>query len=157
MLDEEDIELDEEEELEEEEELDELDDEEEELDREEELEEEEELDELDKVDEVEEEKTKVSVKPKDKQENLRKQLEMIPTKGTSFYMANRFYYNEQNYDEAIKMYKAAMAEESDELILAKSLYYMSESYVKLKELSEAISVFEDLIGRLPGHYLAANA
>jgi tetratricopeptide (TPR) repeat protein len=72
-------------------------------------------------------------------------------------MANRFYYEEQNYDEAIKTYQAAIAEESDELIVAKSLYYMAESYVKLKKLSEAISVFEDLVGRLPGHYLVASA
>ncbi|MBM3239112.1 tetratricopeptide repeat protein [Candidatus Poribacteria bacterium] len=82
---------------------------------------------------------------------------MIPAKGTNFYMANRFYYEEQNYDEAIKMYQAAITEESDELIVAKSLYYMAESYIKLKKLSEAIAVFEDLAGRLPGHYLVASA
>jgi len=121
-----------------------------ELDEEEEQESDEEIE----FDEEQEESKEV---PKERQKNLRKQIEMIPTEGANFYMANRFYYEEQNYDEAIKMYKAVIAEKADESIVAKSLYYMAESYVKLKKLDEAIAVFEDLVKRLPNHYLTASA
>ena len=152
----EEIELDEEEEQESDEEI-ELDEEEEqESDEEFELDEEEEQ-EFDEEIEFDEEQEESKEEPKERQKNLRKQIEMIPTEGANFYMANRFYYEEQNYDEAIKMYKAVIAEKSDESIVAKSLYYMAESYVKLKKLDEAISVFEDLAKRLPNHYLASSA
>ncbi|MFQ6039867.1 MAG: tol-pal system YbgF family protein [Candidatus Poribacteria bacterium] len=107
--------------------------------------------------EAEDELEELEEAAKDRQDELRKQLEAIPTKGANFYMANSFYYESRDYEEAIKMYKAAIAEESDELIVAKSLYYMAESYVKLKKLSEAITAFENLAKRLPDHYLAASA
>jgi tetratricopeptide (TPR) repeat protein len=113
-------------------------------------------DEEEELEEFEEE-AETSVNPEARKEDLRKQLEAIPTKGANFYLANSFYYEARDYEEAIKMYKAAIAEESDELIVAKSLYYMAESYVKLKDLGEAIAVFEDLAERLPDHYLAASA
>ncbi|HIE25715.1 TPA: tetratricopeptide repeat protein [Candidatus Poribacteria bacterium] len=104
-----------------------------------------------------EEAPEISVNTEKRTDELRKQLEAIPTKGANFYMANSFYYEARDYEAAIKMYKAAIAEESDELIVAKSLYYMAESYVKLKELDDAIAVFEDLAKRLPDHYLASSA
>ena len=122
-----------------------------------ELDEEEKLDDVEEEQEKFEEETEISVKPKERQENLRKQLEMIPAEGANFYMANQCYYESRDYDEAIKMYEAAIAEEADELIIAKSLYYMAESHVKLKNLDEAISVFEDLVETLPDHYLASSA
>jgi pentatricopeptide repeat protein len=119
--------------------------------------------------EDEEEQEESKEESKDKQENLREQLDVIADGSANFYMANRFYYEVRDYEEAIKMYKAvideepieAADEEPDEeleaLIKAKSLYYMAESYVKLDQFDEAISVFEDLIEELPEHYLASSA
>ena len=114
--------------------------------------------ELDEEEYVEEEQEELlEEEPKEEQDELKKQREVLPTEGVNFYMANRLYYETQDYDEAIKMYQSAIDEESDELIVVKSLYYMAESYVKLQKLDEAISVFEHLVERLSDHYLAASA
>ena len=55
------------------------------------------------------------------------------------------------------MYDAALQEEDDESIVAKSLYWTGESYVKLNRIDEAINVFSELIEQFDDHHLSASA
>jgi len=120
--------------------------EEEELDEEEEEVDEEEEEEIPFIEEEEEEEV-------DEEEE---EAEEFPSELTSFYLANKYYY-EGDYANAISMYNAAIKEESDESVVAKSLYWTGESYVKLNRMDDAINVFTHLIEQFDDHYLGASA
>ena len=99
---------------------------------------------------------------------------------TSFYQANKAYYEERNYEEAIAEFQAAIdyeksqpsepldmeeSEDSEELaepkppndVLVKSLYWMGEAYLKLNQIDQAVETFGQLSKHYSLHYLAPAA
>ncbi len=101
-------------------------------------------------------------------------LEFLHGDNMSFYQANKAYYEDQNYEEAIAEFQAAIEYEkahpsdspdsedqaepmpSDEVI-AKSMYWIGESYIKLNQIDEAIETFQQLTNRYKQHYLTPAA
>ena len=101
----------------------------------------------------------------------------------SFYQANKAYYEDRNYEEAIAEFQAAIeyeesqpsdlldveepedTEDSEELaeptppndILAKSMYWMGEAYLKLNQVDRAVETFGQLSEHYSLHYLAPAA
>ena len=98
----------------------------------------------------------------------------------SFYQANKAYYEDRNYEEAIAEFQAAIeyeksqpskppdteeSEDSEEPaeptppndILAKSMYWMGEAYLKLNQIDQAVEAFGQLSEHYRLHYLAPAA
>ena len=99
----------------------------------------------------------------------------------SFYLASKAYYEDQNYEEAIEKYQAAIeyeksqsqdslkladsSEDSEEKtqekepndVIAKSMYWLGESYVKTNQTNPALKTFEQLASDLSEHYLGIAA
>ena len=86
-----------------------------------------------------------------------REVDITSADNANFYLATKYFYDDRNYEEAINMYEAVLAEESDKYLVVKSMYLMAESYVKLKRIDEAISAFENLTQRFTDHYLSASA
>ena len=107
-------------------------------------------------------------------------LEFLHGDNMSFYQANKAYYEDQNYEEAISEFQAAIKyekshppdppdeEESEEFenivelpppneIIAKSLYWMGEAYLKLDQIDQAVEIFGELSVHYDLHYLAPAA
>ena len=107
-------------------------------------------------------------------------LEFLHGNNMSFYQANKAYYEDRNYEEAIAEFQAAieyeqsqpsdppeveepedseaLAEpESQSEIIAKSMYWMGESYIKLNQIDQAIDMFGQLVDQHRQHYLAPAA
>ena len=101
-------------------------------------------------------------------------LEFLHGDNMSFYQANKAYYEDQNYEEAIAEFQAAIEYEkahpsdspdsedqaepipSDEVI-AKSMYWIGESYIKLNQQDQAVETFRQLTNRYKQHYLTPAA
>ena len=98
----------------------------------------------------------------------------------SFYQANKAYYEDRNYKEAIAEFQAAIeyeksqpsdppeAEESEDSeepaeprppndVLVRSMYWMGEAYLKLNQIDQAIETFGQLSKHYSLHYLAPAA
>ena len=98
----------------------------------------------------------------------------------SFYQANKAYYEDRNYEEAIAEFQAAIeyegsqpsdlpdVEETEDTeepaeptppndILAKSMYWMGEAYLKLNQIDRAVETFGQLSEHYSLHYLAPAA
>ena len=98
----------------------------------------------------------------------------------SFYQANKAYYEDRNYEEAIAEFQAAIeyeklhpsdppdveeSDDSEELaepkppndILVKSMYWMAEAYLKLDQINQAVETFGQLLDHYSLHYLAPAA
>ena len=98
----------------------------------------------------------------------------------SFYQANKAYYEDRNYEEAISEFQAAIeyeksqpsnppdAEESEDSeepaepsppndVLVKSIYWMGEAYIKLNQIDQAVETFGQLSEHYSLHYLAPAA
>ena len=107
-------------------------------------------------------------------------LEFLQGDNTSFYQANKAYYEDRNYEEAIAEFQAAIeyeksqdldppeveeSEDSEELaallapndILVKSMYWMGEAYLKLNQVDQAVETFGQLSDHYGLHYLAPAA
>ncbi len=76
------------------------------------------------------------------------------------------YYEEKNYEAAIEKFDEAIKSEkkgkrikqlADNEILAKSLYWQAESYVKTQDFANAIKTFEYLAKTCKEHYLTLSA
>ena len=76
------------------------------------------------------------------------------------------YYEEKNYEVAIEKFDEAIKNEKkgkkvkqlvDNEIVAKSLYWQAESYVKTQDIAKAIKTFEYLAKTCKGHYLTLSA
>ncbi len=76
------------------------------------------------------------------------------------------YYEEKNYEVAIEKFDQAIKKEKrgkrvmqlvDNEIVAKSLYWQAESYVKTQDIAKAIKTFEYLIKTCKEHYLTLSA
>ena len=95
----------------------------------------------------------------------------------SFYQANRAYYEDRNYEEAIAEFQAAIEYEKSQPpdppdvedseaaaeppslneVIAKSLYWMGEAYLKLDQIDQAVETFGQLSEHYNLHYLAPAA
>lgn len=98
----------------------------------------------------------------------------------SFYQANKAYYEDRNYEEAITEFQAAIeyekshppdppevaeSEDSEEPadpkspndVAVKSMYWMGEAYLKLNQIDQAIETFGQLSEHYNLHYLAPAA
>ncbi len=80
--------------------------------------------------------------------------------------AIRAYYEDKNYEYAIQQFSKVIKSEkrgkkkeimdSNE-ILAKSLYWQAEAYVKTQDFTKAIKAFESLVNTCKEHYLMIAA
>lgn len=98
----------------------------------------------------------------------------------SFYQANKAYYEDRNYEEAIAEFQASIeyeksqppdppkveeSEDSEEPaepkspndVVVKSMYWLGEAYLKLNQIDQAIETFGQLSKRYSLHYLAPAA
>ena len=80
--------------------------------------------------------------------------------------AIRAYYEDKNYEYAIEQFSKVIRSEKrgkkkeimqTNEILAKSLYWQAEAYVKTQDFSKAIKAFESLINTCNEHYLILAA
>lgn len=76
------------------------------------------------------------------------------------------YYEKENYEVAIEKFDEAIKKEKkgkrvkqlvENEIVAKSLYWQAESYVKTQDIAKAIKTFEYLVKTCKEHYLALSA
>ena len=101
-------------------------------------------------------------------------LEFLHGDNMSFYQANKAYYEDQNYEEAIAEFQAAIEYEkahpsdspdsedqaepmSSDEVIAKSMYWIGESYIKLNQQDQAVETFQQLTNRYKQHYLTPAA
>ena len=104
-------------------------------------------------------------------------LEFLHGDNMSFYQANKAYYEDRNYEEAIAEFQAAIEYEksqpsdppdskdsedpaepkSPNEIIAKSMYWLGEAYLKLDQIDQAVEAFGELSSRYGQHYLAPAA
>ena len=84
----------------------------------------------------------------------------------NFYLAYQAYHDERDYEEAIQKFQAAIEYERahpgplgkyDVDVIAKSNYWMGESYVKIEAFDKAIEVLEALVSNFGVHYLGLAA
>ena len=80
--------------------------------------------------------------------------------------AIRAYYEDKNYEYAIEQFSKVIRSEKrgkkkeimqTNEILAKSLYWQAEAYVKTQDYSKAIKAFESLVNTCNEHYLILAA
>ena len=94
-------------------------------------------------------------------------MEFLHGDNMSFYQANKAYYEDRNYEEAITEFQAAIeyeklqpsappdVEESEDSkesvepsppneIIAKSMYWIGEAYLKLNQIDQAVEAFGQL-------------
>ena len=78
------------------------------------------------------------------------------------------YFEDKNYQQAIEKFEEAIADASQRTerdlteaqageIVAKSMYWQAEAYVKTQNISKAVEVFKTLIQNCQGHYLTLAA
>jgi len=76
---------------------------------------------------------------------------------THLSIADRFYYDEHNYEKAIEEYNLAINEEKDETLKLKANYMMAECHIKLGKYKEAKEILEKMATDFGKHYLGASA
>ena len=115
--------------------------------------------------------------------SLEADLEFLHGDNMSFYQANKAYYEDRNYEEAIAEFQAAIEyeksqpsdppdveepEDPEDLeetveppppndVIAKSMYWMGEAYLKLNQIDQAVETFGGLSKHYNLHYLAPAA
>ncbi len=76
------------------------------------------------------------------------------------------YYEEKNYEQAIVKFSEAIKNEKKQTkgkmstaneIVAKSMYWQAEAYVKTQDIPKAIKTFESLVKTCQQHYLTISA
>jgi len=95
------------------------------------------------------EKSEAEVKEEEK-------AELVSTE-SHFSIANRFFYEDRDYKQALEKYRQAAKEESDGLLKLKALYWMAECYVKMQKINEAMDIFKALAKKHGDHYLGDSA
>ena len=112
--------------------------------------------------------------------SLRQICEFLHGDNMSFYQANKAYYEDRNYEEAIAEFQASIEYEKSQPsdppdvkesenaenpsdphppndILCKSIYWMGEAYLKLNQIDQAVETFGGLSKHYNLHYLAPAA
>ena len=82
--------------------------------------------------------------------------EVISTE-SHFFLGNKCFYEDRNYEQAIKEYRQAAAEEPNELIRLKACYWMAESHIKIGKIEEAIEILSQLAEQNGDSYLGDSA
>lgn len=76
------------------------------------------------------------------------------------------YYEERNYEQAIEKFSEAIKNEKKQAkgkrssaneVVAKSMYWQAEAYVKTQDIPKAIKTFESLVKTCQTHYLTLSA
>ena len=76
------------------------------------------------------------------------------------------YYEEKNYQQAIEKFSEAIKNEKMQTkgkqsatneVVAKSMYWQAEAYVKTQDIPKAIKTFESLVKTCQQHYLTISA
>ena len=78
------------------------------------------------------------------------------------------YFEEKNYQQAIEKFNDAIADASQRTardlteeqaveIVAKSMYWQAEAYIKTQNISQAVETFKALVKNCHGHYLTLAA
>lgn len=78
------------------------------------------------------------------------------------------YFEEKNYQQAIEKFNDAIADASQRTardlteeqageIVAKSMYWQAEAYIKTQNISQAVETFKALVQNCHGHYLTLAA
>ena len=78
------------------------------------------------------------------------------------------YFEEKNYQQAVEKFEEAIADASQRTardlteaqageIVAKSMYWQAEAYVKTQNIPQAVETFKALIENCQGHYLTLAA
>ncbi len=82
----------------------------------------------------------------------------------SFHQANKAYYEDRDYNEAIKKFQAAIEYEIlqppdslDTELIVKSIYWLGESYLKLNQINRAFEEFRQLSEHCSQHHLGRSA
>ena len=95
----------------------------------------------------------------------------------NFYLAYKAYYEDRNYEEAIAKFQSTIESEQSQTknfagasdfpervqqpeptsVIAKSLYWMGEAYIRINQIDKAVEVFEQLAHRFRRHYLSLAA
>lgn len=95
----------------------------------------------------------------------------------NFYLAYKAYYEDRNYEEAIAKFQSTIESEQSQTknfpgasdfpervqqpepnsVIAKSLYWMGEAYIRINQIDKAIEAFEQLARRFRRHYLSLAA
>lgn len=75
-----------------------------------------------------------------------------------FPEANKHYYDDKNYEMAAEEFEKSTNSE-DEYVAIRSLYWLGESYTKLKNYDKAIETFERLVNdnKFEKHLLSESA
>lgn len=126
------------------------------------------------IEEVEEDHTSLLA-------SLGADLEFLHGDNMSFYQANKAYYEDRNYEEAVTEFQASIEYEKKSEpsgppnakeakhpenppdpeppndILCKSIYWMGEAYLKLDQIDQAVETFGQLSDHYSLHYLATAA
>ena len=119
-------------------------------------------DDYDEEDELEEDITALVIEPP---------IEIAPfspqeENNFAYLEAVNAYYKEKNYEQAIEKFSEAIKNERKQRkgkqsdaneILAKSMYWQAESYVKTQDIPNAIKTFESLVKTCKEHYLTISA
>ena len=121
-----------------------------------------ELQEVDDEDEMEQDSTPLVTKPRVEIAPFNEQEE----NNTAYSDAVTAYYEEKNYTQAIEKFSQAIKNEKRRAkdkqidaneIIAKSIYWQAEAYVKTQDIPKAIKTFESLIITCKEHYLTISA
>ena len=105
-------------------------------------------------------------------------LEFLRSDNMNFYRANKAYYEDTNYAKAIEEFQASIEYERSHPsnfldsvkdstnqtrtkrpndVIAKSMYWIGESYIKLNQIDQALEMLEQLSRNFSHHYLGLAA
>lgn len=105
-------------------------------------------------------------------------LEFLRSDNMNFYRANKAYYEDRNYAKAIEEFQASIEYERSHPsnfldsvkdstnqtrtkrpndVIAKSMYWIGESYIKLNQIDQALEMLEQLSRNFSHHYLGLAA
>jgi TolA-binding protein len=127
--------------------------------------------------EVSEEATKEAKKEAESEETGKDNLAFILNDNLSLYLASKAFYEDRNYEEAVAKFQSTIEYEQSRQknaltseaslkgdqqsepngVIAKSMYWMGEAYVKMRQIDKAIEMFEQLVRRFSKHYLSLAA
>lgn len=74
-----------------------------------------------------------------------------------FFVGNRLFHQEREYEQAIAEYRQVAREKSDKLTKFKARYWMAESYVKIGEIKKAMRILKKLSKDSKNTYLGDSA
>lgn len=89
-------------------------------------------------------------------EPVEEELEVINVE-SHFFVGNRLFHQEREYEQAIAEYRQAAKEKTDKLTKFKARYWMAESHVKIGEIKKAMTILKKLSKDCANTYLGDSA